>query len=113
MREWMKRLIPLALALLTALLCAGCGPSADPESAEAVNIAFVVGIADGESKLDQGIDELAALPALPGTDYAFISIMHRGAWHHCGSLGQRLHRCHDGAHPSRCGGRSGCKAGLL
>lgn len=74
MREWMKRLIPLALALLTALLCDGCGPSADPESAEAVNIAFVVGIADGESKLDQGIDELAALPALPGTDYAFISI---------------------------------------
>lgn len=61
----------LILTLLSSLV--GCD---DPESADSapINIAFVFGIADGETKLNDGIAELAALPAQPGTDYAFISV---------------------------------------
>ena len=50
----------------------GCG--SPDNSAEPINIAFVVGIADDETKLNDGIAELTNLPAQPGTDYAFVSI---------------------------------------
>ena len=66
-------LISVILVLIVILSCTGCADTTDSETAEAVNIAFVVGIADGESKINEGIDELTALPAQPGTDYAFIS----------------------------------------
>lgn len=61
----------LALAMVAALLCTGCSSS---QQTEPVNIAFLVGIADKESMLNEGIDELQQLPAMPGTSYAFISI---------------------------------------
>lgn len=61
----------LALAMAAALLCTGCSSS---QQTEPVNIAFLVGIADKETKVNEGIDELQQLPAMPGTSYAFISI---------------------------------------
>lgn len=68
----MKKMMIAILCLAAALACAGCTHT-DPETAEAVNIAFVVGIADGETRINEGMDELSALPAQPGTDYAFVS----------------------------------------
>lgn len=61
----------LALAMAVALFCTGCSSS---QQTEPVNIAFLVGIADKESMLNEGIDELQQLPTMPGTSYAFISI---------------------------------------
>lgn len=69
----MKKMMIAFLALLMALTFTGCAAASDTP-AEPVNIAFVVGIADDETKFNAGIQELAALPALPGSDYAFISI---------------------------------------
>ena len=67
--------IPLAvIALLMLIALTGCGGSEDMQTSNPVNIAFVVGIADDETKFNDGIAELAALPANPGTDYAFISV---------------------------------------
>lgn len=62
----------LTLAILFSLT--GCSGNFDIQSNNPVNIAFVVGIADNETKLNEGINELSNLPASPGTDYAFISI---------------------------------------
>lgn len=67
----MKKMILSAIVLLMALVCVGC--VRNTEKIEPVNIAFVLGIQDDETKVNIGIDELAALPAQPGTDYAFIS----------------------------------------
>ena len=53
-------LISVILVLIVILSCTGCADTTDSETAEAVNIAFVVGIADGESKINEGIDELTA-----------------------------------------------------
>ncbi len=66
--------IVAALCLTLVLTLAGCGTLGEIQSAEPVNIAFVVGIADDETKFNDGISELSALPTLPGTDYAFISV---------------------------------------
>lgn len=68
---WKIMAFVLILTLLSSLI--GCD---DPESADSapINIAFVFGIADGETKLNDGITELTALPAQPGTTYAFISV---------------------------------------
>ena len=66
---------PLAAVALVMLIgLAGCGSSEDLQTSEPVNIAFVVGIADDETKFNDGIAELNTLPAAPGTDYAFISV---------------------------------------
>ena len=71
----MKKCVVLVVsALAMVLILAGCvGGGEDDQSSNPVNIAFVVGIADGETRLDSSIDELKALPDKPGTDYAFIS----------------------------------------
>ena len=65
-------LAAVALAMLITLT--GCGGAEDLQTSEPVNIAFVVGIADDETKFNDGIAELDTLPAAPGTDYAFISV---------------------------------------
>lgn len=67
----MKKTCIFLLLALCALLCAGCG--VEPLTVEPVNLAFVAGIADGETEL-QPTAELAVLPALPGSSYAFISV---------------------------------------
>lgn len=68
-----KNAIIAIVAMLMAISCTGCGNPAAPENAEPVNIAFVVGIADDETKFNEGIDELSTLPARPGSNFAFIS----------------------------------------
>lgn len=73
MNKMMKSIFSAILTLAMLLSFTGCGDSEDIQSSDPVNIAFVVGIADDETKLNEGIDELASLPANPGTDYAFIS----------------------------------------
>lgn len=67
----MKNVIIAATLVLLALACTGCSKGHD--AAEPVNIAFVLGVADDETVINTGIEELAALPAQPGTTYAFIS----------------------------------------
>lgn len=67
------RILVLSAVLITIVSSIGCIGSGS-ESASPVNIAFVLGIADGETVVDEGITELSSLPAQPGTDYAFISI---------------------------------------
>ena len=69
----MKNFIIAVLALVLAFACTACGGSTDSEEVAPINIAFVLGIADGETKVNEGINELSILPTLPGTDYAFIS----------------------------------------
>ena len=72
MNKTIQRTIFVVLLLAVFLNFAGC---ANPENNhKAVNIAFVVGIVDDETKFNEGIAELTMLPANPGTDYAFISI---------------------------------------
>ena len=73
MNNMMKSIFSAILTLAMLLSFTGCGDSEDIQSSDPVNIAFVVGIADDETKFNEGIDELASLPANPGTDYAFIS----------------------------------------
>lgn len=68
-----KAMVMISLFVLVSTLLTGCASPADAGAKEPVNIAFVVGIADDETVLNDGIAELSALPALPGTDYAFIS----------------------------------------
>lgn len=67
----MKTIIVFVLTVVMAMVFTGCNAI---ETGEPVNIAFVVGIADGESKVNSGIDELFDLPACPGSDFAFISV---------------------------------------
>ena len=61
----------LALAMATALLYTGCSNS---QQTDPLNIAFLVGIADKETRLNEEIDELQQLSAMPGSSYAFLSI---------------------------------------
>ncbi len=68
-----KVVVMLSLILLGSILLTGCASQAEGGNNEPVNIAFVVGIADDETVLNDGIAELATLPTLPGTDYAFVS----------------------------------------
>lgn len=67
----MKTIIVFVLTVVMAMVFTGCNAI---ETGEPVNIAFVVGIADGETKVNSGIDELFDLPARPGSDFAFISV---------------------------------------
>lgn len=69
-----KKILISSLAWVMVLFCAGCNNPTDPKNTEPVNIAFVVGIADGETKINEGIEELSTLSARPGTDFAFISV---------------------------------------
>ncbi len=69
----LKNYILIALTLILMISCAGCGEGKD-EPIEPVNIAFVVGLAGGETRIKDGIEELSMIPAMPGTDFAFISI---------------------------------------
>lgn len=68
-----KVLFALIMATLFISLT-GCVGTEDIHSAEPINIAFVVGIADDETKFNDGIDELTTLPTKPNTAYAFISV---------------------------------------
>lgn len=71
----LKKLLIIALAVMLILPLIGCGdPEDEGANNEPINIAFVFGIADGETKINDGIAELTTLPALPGTEYAFISV---------------------------------------
>lgn len=74
MKKLIKNITLAVFALGIILSPTGCGAPDDIQSSNPVNITFVVGIADDETKLNDGIDELATLPANPGTDYAFISV---------------------------------------
>ncbi len=67
----MKKTITFLMFLLAMLmLTAGCS---DPvQNDEPVNIAFILGIADGEAVLNS-VEEISSLPAQPGTTYTFIS----------------------------------------
>lgn len=70
-----KKLLVVAITVMLILPLVGCpAPEGEGANNEPINIAFVFGIADGETKLNDGIEELAMLPAMPGTDYAFISV---------------------------------------
>lgn len=68
-----KHLLPCLLACLLLLSCAGCGSAAAGDT-EAVNIVFLLSIADDEARFSTAMRELASLPAKPGTDYAFLSM---------------------------------------
>ena len=61
-------MIALVFALLMNL--AGCSKV---QSEEPVNMALVAAIADGETVLNDNIEELSSLPSRPGSTYAFIS----------------------------------------
>lgn len=74
MNKIIKHILFAVLTMAPLFLLAGCGDTEDLQSSAPVNTAFVVGIADDETKFNDGIDELAILPAEPGSDYAFISI---------------------------------------
>lgn len=74
MKKIFKNMFLAVVALLMVSGLTGCGGSEDIQTSNPVNIAFVVGIADDETKLNEDIAELATLPANPRTDYAFISV---------------------------------------
>lgn len=74
MKKIIKNTVISAMTLVMALNLAGCGSSTEIQAADPLNIAFVIGIADDETKFDDGIAEFSTLPASPGTDYAFISV---------------------------------------
>lgn len=74
MKKLIKYIPLVVVSLLMLIALTGCGGPEDIQTSNPVNIAFVVGIADDETKLNDGIAELATLPANPGTDYAFISV---------------------------------------
>lgn len=61
-------MITLVFALLMNL--AGCSKV---QSEEPVNMALVAAIADGETVLNDNIEELSSLPSRPGSTYTFIS----------------------------------------
>lgn len=70
MKKIIKNIAIATLVLVMVFSLSGCG---EGQTAEPVNIAFVVGIADDETKFNDSIEELSMLPNLPGTNYAFIS----------------------------------------
>lgn len=71
----MKMMICFALALM--MLCCmvtGCAPEEDAASAQPCNVACVVTVANNNPRVDaRMIDELSALPGLPGSTYAVIN----------------------------------------
>ena len=71
MRKIINMITIIALVAAMALNLVGCG-SSNGESP--VNIAVIAGIADDETCFDEGIAELASLPELPDSTYAFISL---------------------------------------
>lgn len=71
MRKIINTITIIALVTAMALNLVGCG-SSNGESP--VNIAYIVGIADDETCFNEGIAELASLPSLPDSTYAFISL---------------------------------------
>lgn len=66
----MKNITVVLLGVLLLTMLSGCGGS---ETEPINNVAFVLGIADDETKVNDGISELEALPTLAGSTYAFIS----------------------------------------
>ena len=67
----MKNITVVLLGVLLLTTLSGC-PGPEDET-EPFNVAFVLGIADDETKVNNGIRELEALPTLAGSTYAFIS----------------------------------------
>lgn len=57
MNKMMKGIFFAILTLAMLLSFTGCGDSEDIQSSDPVNIAFVVGIADDETKLNEGIPQ--------------------------------------------------------
>lgn len=74
MKKIFKNMSLAVVALLMVSSLTGCGGSEDIQTSNPVNIAFVVGIADDETRFNESIAELTTLPDKPGTDYAFISV---------------------------------------
>ncbi len=71
MMKYLKNIALVILAATLVMTCAGCDKS---DTAEPVNIAFVVGIADNETLVNNSMEELVSLPAMPGSDFAFIGV---------------------------------------
>ena len=67
----MKNITVVLLGVLLLTTLSGC-PGPEDET-EPFNVAFVLGIATDETKVNNGIRELEALPTLAGSTYAFIS----------------------------------------
>lgn len=67
----MKNITVVLLGILLLTTLSGC-PGPEDET-EPFNVAFVLGIADDETKVNNGIRELEALPTLAGSTYAFIA----------------------------------------
>lgn len=68
-----KKVISMVLVVaLAAAVFTGCDGSDEVASAEPGNIAFVFSIANNNTVVDTGIEELSSLPAVPGTAYSFI-----------------------------------------
>ena len=61
------------ISLLAVLFC-GSLTGCQQDHPDPVNIAFVAGIADGETHFNTDIEELQALPATPGSNYAFVAV---------------------------------------
>lgn len=73
MKKILKKIV-VALGMFLCLTGTGCGGSEDIQLSNPMNVAFVVGIVDDETKFNEDIDEFNTLSANPGSDYAFISI---------------------------------------
>lgn len=71
MRKIINTITIIALVAAMTLNLVGCGGS-NVESP--INISYIVGIADDETCFNEGIAELASLPSLPDSTYAFISL---------------------------------------
>ena len=71
-------LFALMLTLGTSISLSGCGHPERSErrsvNSEPVNISFIVGVADNETKFNVKITEYASLPTRPGSEYAFTSV---------------------------------------
>lgn len=73
MKKTIKKISIISVLLGMTSSLAACGDPPGSSLAEPINIAFVLGIADDETLFNADIEEFSAIPALPGTDYAFIS----------------------------------------
>lgn len=74
MNKTIKNIILTVIFVTMIFFFTGCGSPKEIQNPDPVNIAFVVGIADNETKFNTGIKELENISAAPGTDYAFISV---------------------------------------
>lgn len=70
----MKKINTLIMLLFSVIIILSFNGCNNPENNESVNISFVVGIADKETKINENIDELSKLSASPGSDFTFISV---------------------------------------